>query len=312
MSQKSKRKKRKRLVNVNVVEVSLVDSPAVPDAKFLIAKRDEEAAEDKAVAEVADKTEELEVEEQQPEVVKVDDQTAVGVEAADSSVATAEKVSVAEIELVEKASDAWLKAVKLLRGTASELDHTGLEMLANIMRYVSFRYGEDETVRNELAKMDIEADEFDEDKEEDLLKAMKVLGPSGFAAIESAAATCIESANSILGITKSAKEIKKNEGGDMDDEAAETIDKTAEDEEEEKQPAEKADQPAEAEATEQQQPDWLAEAGDILKEQDRQREADAMQQVLAGLDRIAGRLDEVEHRQSSFAEGLKLATGKVS
>jgi len=289
-----KPKAKRRLFKVKVQEISLVDSPAVPAARFLVAKRDEdEPMPEEVKAEVAEVIEEVIVTEPEPVVEPVVEPTPELVEAT--------------VEIV-KAADSWLKAINILRSAASDMDPGGLEMLANVIRYTMYRYGDDESVRTKLSKMGIEPGEFEEEAD-DIEKALKVIGPSNFGKIEAAAGTIIAAATEIQGIAKSAKEIKKqNESaedvGDVQEE--ETPDVTlakVNDEGQSKQKPGKESIPR--------PPSILDAAEAIFKERKVRSETEQASRIVAGLERIAERLDTVEQRQSAFAEGLKLARGKV-
>uniref|UniRef100_A0A6M3L8W3 Uncharacterized protein n=1 Tax=viral metagenome TaxID=1070528 RepID=A0A6M3L8W3_9ZZZZ len=289
-----KPKAKRRLFKVKVGEISLVDNPAVPAARFLVAKRDEdEPMTEEVKTEVAEVVEEVIVKEPEPVVEPVVEPTPEPVETT--------------VEIV-KAADSWLKAINILRSAASDMDPGGLEMLANVIRYTMYRYGDDESVRTKLSKMGIEPGEFEEDAD-DIEKALKVIGPSNFGKIEAAAGTIISAATEIQGIAKSAKEIKKQDGsaedeGDVqDDETPDVTLAKADDKEESKQEPGK-------ESTSR-PPSILDAAEAIFKERKVKAETEQASRIVAGLERIAERLDTVEQRQSVFAEGLKLARGKV-
>lgn len=286
----AKAKPKRRLTNVKVEEISLVDSPAVPESQFLVAKRDEEAAEAK----------EYDVEEKP--VAEETAEAAVGI-AVETVAEEIAKVEEAVVE-VAKASDAWVKAVEILRGTATDMDPSGLEMLANVMRYTMYRYGEDESVREKLAKMGVEPGEYDEDAD-DIEKALKVIGPTNFSKIDSAAETIITAAQSIRDVAKAAKEIKKAEDGG---EAAEV---TKECEPVATEPQEAVLEAPVVREVESRPLDMMSAAESIYKERIARVETERAAQVVAGLSRIADRLDQVEQRQAAFSEGLKLARGKV-
>lgn len=67
-----KPKKRKRVTGLQVHEISLVDKPAVPDARFVIAKRKPEGGEEMPEKEEGKITEEETVEKQEPKENPVD------------------------------------------------------------------------------------------------------------------------------------------------------------------------------------------------------------------------------------------------
>jgi hypothetical protein len=322
---KKKKKPRRRLSKVRVDEVSLTGSPAVEDSRFIVAKRDEEQAmSEEAQAVVEDVVKDaLDAGAETPEAAEAEEAVAVAKagesgdehDAAESQLeltkqddgawllkdGDAEPVRLVEEEVsLAKGADAWLRAIRGLRASASDMDPSGLEMLANIMRYTGFRYGEDEKVREALLKMDCDLSEFDEDAD-DVEKAMKVIGPTNFGKIEKAAGTIIENARTIQTLAGSAREIKKAEGeGDAQDEG-------------ETEPLEKGDEPPAAEeTTEQQEAESVIDAvGRLLKAREVEAKRDAVQQMVEGIEKVAARLDGIEERQSAFAEGLKTATGKV-
>lgn len=305
---KTKPKKKRRLVKVRVDEVSLVESPAVGDSRFLVVKRDEGDAmtkddEQQIVEEV--------VEERSDDAVAVEPEVASG-EAEPKETEPQKPATEPEPVVVAKAADSWLKAIKLLRGSATDMDPSGLEMLANVIRYAMYRYGEDESVRAELSKMDIEQGDFDEESD-DIHKALKVIGPSNFAKIEAAADAITESAGVIKGIAKSAKEIKKAEDGDEPesaDEPTESAEGVAAPEEASTEgTVVKADETSSEDPKA--EPDLLSLADSILKDRKAKAQSDVNSRIVAGLERIAERMGKVEERQNAFAEGLKLARGKV-
>lgn len=298
-----KPKAKRRLFKVKVGEISLVDNPAVPAARFLVAKRDEdEPMPEEVKAEVAEVVEEVIVTEPESAV-----ETKPVVEPEPTIEPTPEPVETT-VEIV-KAADSWLKAINVLRQAASDMDPGGLEMLANVIRYTMYRYGDDESVRTKLSKIGIEPGEFEEEAD-DIEKALKVIGPSNFGKIESAAGTIIAAATEIQGIAKSAKEIKKQDDDSAEDvgdvQEQETPDVTlakADDEGQSKQEPGKESTPR--------PPSILDAAEAIFKERKVRSETEQASRIVAGLERIAERLDTVEQRQSAFAEGLKLARGKV-
>lgn len=308
-----KPKMKRRLFKVRVSEISLVDSPAVPAARFLVAKRNEdEPMPEEVKADVAEVVEDVAVEESKP---AVEPETVA--EPKPEPIET-------KVEII-KAADSWLKAISILRTGASEMDPGGLEMLANVIRYTMYRYGDDEAVRTKLSKIGIEPGEFEEEAD-DTEKALKVIGPSNFGKIESAAGTIIAAATEIQGIAKSAKEIKKQgesaegEGGVQDDKTSDvTLTKVkdlsdwsqAESGYTPSSPGHGQSKQESVKESTPRPPSILDAAEAIFKERKVRSETEQATRIVAGLERIAERLDTVEQRQSAFAEGLKLARGKV-
>jgi hypothetical protein len=282
----AKAKPKRRLKNVRVEEISLVDSPAVPESQFVVCKRDEEQSINK----------EADVEEKPSEVAAAE---TVAETVADEIA----KVEEAVVE-VAKASDSWVKAVEILRGTAIDMDPSGLEMLANVMRYTMYRYGDDESVREKLAKMGVEPGEYDEDAD-DIEKALKVIGPTNFSKIDSAAETIITAAQSIRDVAKAAKEIKKAEDG------GESVEVTKECEPVVVEPQEVVHDTPVVRDVEPRPLDMMSEAEAVFKERLQRSETEQADGVIAGLGRVSERLQQIEQRQAAFAEGLKLARGKV-
>lgn|GEM_PF-5578160 len=335
-SQRSKRKAKRRLVNVQVNEISLVDNPAVPEATFVVAKRDAAESEGEAVAEELAKDEEL-VEEQvetQPE-----DAGAADGEQADEAGATepvakedggGEPLVVGDPEApepegvllgkdlidegaeeLEKGSDSWLKAIKVLRSSAGDLDPPGLHLLASIIEYTAFKYQDDEAVKNALMKMGVSEDavaamvearedgqdtpEVQEDVE-DLEKATRVLGPTAFAKIEEAAGAIAEAAGAILSVTKSAKKITKAE----DEAGEETPDE-----------GEAVPDPEEVEKAEPEKPDILRQAGRLMRKRRDEAKAQSHRAAAAKLGELAPKLEELLAKQNELDQKLVRATGKV-
>lgn len=103
----AKTDKKRRLKNIRVDEISLVDEPAVPKAKFVIAKRD---AGEQPVSE------ENGTQEGTEDVTKADKAKSVGM--------------------------AFKKAIETLRGAAKDMDPEGLSVLANVMGYAQWAFSD--------------------------------------------------------------------------------------------------------------------------------------------------------------------------
>lgn len=103
----AKTDKKRRLKNIRVDEISLVDEPAVPKAKFVIAKRD---AGEQPVSDENGTTEGTE------DVTKADKSKAVGM--------------------------AFRKAIDTLRAAAKDMDPEGLSVLANVMGYAQWAFSD--------------------------------------------------------------------------------------------------------------------------------------------------------------------------
>lgn len=225
---------------------------------------------------------------------------------------------------IEKGASAWLSAISTLRGSASDMDPSGLELLANIIRYTQYAYGDEDKVRTALTKMGIDMDELTEGatfedavgEHDDVEKAMKVIGPTAFGKISTAAQAIITNAQTIVELSGKAREIKKDDdtsGETTEQGDTEVVKEDATDSNEGDQDAtevQKDDSPKDRQASDGGTSDVLAAAGAILLKRQKDEDDATSAAILKALDKVTARLDVIDGRQNDFAAGLKQVTGK--
>ncbi len=319
-------KKRRRLSDVIVNELSLVDNPAVPKASWVIAKRDgaiamptapaaavttEEVREEVAATEIA-VTEVAAPEVAAPEVAKTETTKVVAEPATDEA-----KLAKATIDV----GRAFATAISTLRAVAGVMDPGALHRLADMIDYATWKFqtvpeilaelskatGATENELVGLAKKYAEKLAAQPDGEE-VEKSMRVIAAKSFSQIEQAQALLGE-------VVKTAKKITKS--GEADGALTEgsavassvensTPDAVAE------PVAQAAVQPV-AEAVE---VPLLDEVGELLRKQnaDKVKAAESVgsAQLLESLNRFAATMEKGQERMEQIANRLEKATGKAS
>jgi hypothetical protein len=242
-------KKRKRLSNLVIDEVSLVDNPAVPEAKYCIAKRDTSTTE----SDMSDATLEAEVETadagtEQAAPAPVDPVSAAAEIASESNqeipVAkeeTAEADEVVSADPVQKASKenvaaAFLTAVNTLKGVAGDMSPYDLSVYARLMEFTSHRFSDNTDVQAAgFMKSSRSIEEIvghngpvDMDSLVTQLQKMRVMGSKEFKKIAQAS-EALAQVQAILGeVQKSAKRVVKADEETAEEvETAETASKNA-------------------------------------------------------------------------------------
>lgn len=137
---KERGSKRKRLFDVQVDEVSLVDKAAVPKSVYVIAKRDE----------VESETEETEVDQIESETVTESDSITKNDPPAEDPKSEPQEIELEKTD--EQVAQALARAIQALRRRANVMPAEGLRLLAEMINFSQWFYGEQESIQTELSK----------------------------------------------------------------------------------------------------------------------------------------------------------------
>lgn len=314
---RSKQQPKRRLVNLRVDEISLVDNPAVPSATFSVVKRDdsiESGIDIDLEGQVADNQQTPTPGNQPTEtpanpVVKQNDSAPPQDPAQQlpsdpppqqptSKQEPSEPSSMKKPE--EQVAGAWMESLKSLQMVAGMMKPSDLHVLASLMEHVHHRHGSTMAVmqsgiykRDDGGKIDIEKSIAEIVGEAVAIeKASRVLGPSAWKALE-------EAASSLSSVLKGAKVIttKADEPADDPDSPSEPA-----------EPAAKQDDPE----PEPPKPTVFEEAASVLAKR-RQSKQDADQsRIIDSMAAIAERMQGLGEQVSKIQNDFDRARGKVA